>query len=72
MKKLLLVMGIAARAAAALSLAFAAGSLYGYYHVLDGPAELFARLRHRAAVQAGIGAVLAAAGGACLIVRSRL
>ena len=72
MKKPLLIIGIVLLAVCVPALAFAALNLFGYYRVLDGSAELYARLHQRAAVFAAVGAVLAAAGTACMIVWSKL
>ncbi|MBP3633905.1 MAG: hypothetical protein J6J43_04960 [Oscillospiraceae bacterium] len=72
MKKLFLIVGIVSIIACVLSLLFAALSLFGYYHVLDGSPEMFARLHRRMILFFVIGLVLAAIGVACLILRRRI
>lgn len=72
MKKLLLIIGIILIAAGILCLLFALLSRLGYYHMLDGSNELYQRLHRRMVVFTVTGAVLAAAGTACIVVRSRL
>lgn len=70
MKKLLLVAGIVLFAACAASLLYAVLNLFGYYHVLDGSAELYSLLHRRMIAFFAAAAVLAAAGAACLILRA--
>ncbi len=72
MKKLLLIAGILLIVICVVCLLFAALNLHGYYNVLDGSPELYQRLHQRAVVSGLLGAVLGAAGAACLIFRSRL
>ena len=72
MKKLLLIIGIILIAAGILCLLFALLSRFGYYHMLDGSNELYQRLHRRMVVFTVTGAVLAAAGTVCIVVRSRL
>ncbi len=72
MKKLLLIIGIVLIAAGVLALLFAGLNWFGYYRVLDGSAELYARLHRRTVVFGAAGLVLASLGTACLIIRSRL
>ena len=72
MKKLLLIIGSILIAAGILCLLFALLSRFGYYHTLDGSNELYQRLHRRMVVFTVTGAVLAAAGTACIVVRSRL
>lgn len=71
MKKWLLVIGIILIVATVVSLLFAALQLFGYYHVLDGSAALYARLHQRAIVSFIVGGVLACGAVACLILRAR-
>jgi len=71
MKKLLLTAGIIFIIVCVLSLSFAALSLFGYYHLLDGSADLYALLHQRARLFFAIGIALAAAGTACLIIRAK-
>ena len=72
MKKALLMIGIILLAAAALSLLLSALNRYGYYHTLDGSQELYSRLGRRMKLFFAIGLTLAAAGAACIIIRTRL
>lgn len=69
MKKMLLTAGIILIIAGVLSLLYAALNLFGYYHVLDGSADLYRNL-HRRMITFGLsGIVLAVLGAACLIIR---
>ena len=72
MKKLLLIIGIACLTLGALLLLFGAFSRFGYYHVLDGSADLYNRLHSRMVLGFSAGPVLAALGGVCLIFRARI
>ena len=72
MKKLLLIIGIVLIAAGVLALLYAGLNLFGYRHVLDGSAELYARLHRRSVLFGTVGLVLTSLGTACLIIRSRL
>ncbi len=72
MKKLLLIVGIISLIACALSLLFSAFSWYGYYHVLDGSAELYVRLHQRMLISFIVGIVLVVIGIASLIIRSKI
>ena len=72
MKKFVLILGIILIAVCVLSLLYAALCLFGYYRVLDGSHELYARLQRRAVVFGALGLALAAAGTVCLILRARL
>ena len=71
MKKLLLAAGIICIIICILSLSFAALNLYGYYHLLDGSADLYISMHHRMKLFSAIGIALAAAGTACLIIRAK-
>ena len=72
MKKLLLIIGIIVIIAGVLALLFAALNLFGYFHTLDGSAELYAGLRQRAVVFLAVGLILAAIGIVCIVIRSRI
>lgn len=72
MKKLLLIVGIISIIVCILSLLFAALSWFGYYHLLDGSAELYTRLHRRMIVFSVIGIVLAVIGTICLIIRFKM
>ena len=71
MKKLLLILGLAALTVGVFCLLFAALNLFGYYHVLDGTAALYSRLHRRAFLFLAGGLVLAAGGAGCLFVRAK-
>ena len=72
MRTMLLYAGIALTIAGVLSLSFALLNMFGYYHVLDGPAGLYSRLHRRMIIFQMAGLVLAVAGAVCLIIRSRM
>ena len=72
MKTFLLIVGIIVIIACVLSVLFAALSLYGYYHVLDGSSELYARMQRRAVIFFIVAAVLAVAAVACFIIRAKV
>jgi len=72
MKNLLLIFGIMSMIVCVLSLLFAALNLFGYYHVLDGTAELYIRLHQRMIIFLVIGIVLALIGIVCFIIRSKI
>lgn len=71
MKKALLVVGIIIIIAGVLSLLFAGLNLFGFYNVLDGSSELYARLHQRSIIFAVIGIVLAVIGAVCIRLRKR-
>jgi hypothetical protein len=72
MRTMLLCAGTALAIAGVVSLSYALLNMFGYYHVLDGPAGLYGRLHRRMIIFLVVGLVLAAAGAACLIIRSRM
>ena len=72
MKKLMLIVGIVTIAAGVILIAFAALNLMGYYRVLDGSAELYAKLHQRATVCFAVGAALAAIGAVCIFMKHRI
>ena len=72
MKRLLLIIGIISLTACVLSLLFSGLSWFGYYHVLDGSADLYISLHQRMIIFFVIGIVLAAIGTASLIIRSKI
>lgn len=69
MKKMLFIAGIILIIAAVLAFLYAALNLFGYYHVLDGSADLYSRMHRRMIASGVIGIILAALGAACLIIR---
>lgn len=72
MKNFLLIIGIAMLLAGVIALLFSALQRFGYYHLLDGDAELYLRLRGRMILSFVIGIVLVAMGAVCLFIRTRL
>ncbi len=70
MRTMLLCAGTALAIAGVVSLSYALLNMFGYYHVLDGPAGLYGRLHRRMIIFLMAGLVLAAAGAACLIICS--
>ena len=72
MRKLMLILGVILVIAAVVALAYAALSLFGYYHVLDGSSALYSRLHSRAILFFIVGGVLLAIGIVSFIVRGRL
>ena len=71
MKNTLLIIGIIVITACALSLAFSALNLFGYYNVLDGSAQLYARLHNRAVIFGVTGIILGIIGAVLIILRSK-
>ena len=71
MKKRLLIIGIVIIIAGVLSLLFAGLNLFGYYHVLDGTAELYGALHQRAVVFGVAGIALSVIGAVCVWLRKR-
>lgn len=69
MKEILLIVGIVSIILCVLSLLFAGLNWFGYYNLLDGTSEQYARLRRRKIIFMIIGIVLAVIGIASLIVR---
>lgn len=69
MKKLLLIMGIVILIAGVIALLFSALQGYGYYHLLDGDADLYIRLHRRMLLFFVIGMILAVIGVSCIIIR---
>ena len=67
MKKLSLIVGIVSLIACALSLAISAFSWVGYYHLLDGSADLYSSLHQRMIVSFAAGIVLAATGTVSMV-----
>lgn len=72
MKKLLLVVGAVSMIACVIFLLLALLNLLGYYHVLDGSAELYNKLHRRMIACFASGAVFAAIGAVCIIVRAKI
>lgn len=72
MKNLLFVAGIVLILVGVIALIFSVLQGYGYYHLLDGEAELYIRLRRRMIIFFIIGIALAVLGTVCLIVRVKM
>ena len=72
MKKLLLIIGVVIVIAGVIALLFSALQLYGYYHLLDGDADMYIGLHWRMIISLVIGIVLVAMGAVCLIIRAKL
>ena len=69
MKKMLFIAGIILIIAGVLSLLYAALNLFGYYHVLDGSADLYSRMYRRMITFGLSGIVLAVLGIVSLFIR---
>ena len=72
MKKLLLIIGVVIVIAGVIALLFSALQRYGYYHLLDGDADMYIGLHWRMIISLVIGIVLVAMGAVCLIIRTKL
>jgi len=69
LKKLLLIFGILILISGAIALVFSALQGYGYFHLLDGDADLYIRLHRRMILFFVIGIVLSLLGILCMIIR---
>jgi len=69
MKKLLLIIGVATIIVGVIALLFSALQGYGYYHLLDGDADLYIRLQRRMILFFVIGIILVEVGVLCIIIR---
>ena len=72
MKKLLLIIGVVIVIAGVIALLFSALQRYGYYHLLDGDADMYIRLHWRMIISLVIGIVLVVIGAASLIIRTKM
>lgn len=72
MKKLLLIIGVVIIIAGVIALLFSALQLYGYYHLLDGEADMYVAMRWRMIIALVIGIVLMAMGAVCFIARTKM
>jgi len=72
MKKLLLILGIVSIIVGMIALLFSALQRHGYYHLLDGDADMYIGLRRKMIIFFVIGIVLEVIGTACIIIRARL
>ncbi len=62
-------MGILIIIAGVAALLFSALQGYGYYHLLDGDADMYLRMHRRMILFFVIGIVLVVSGTACMIIR---
>ena len=69
MKKLLLIFGILIIIIGVLALLFSVLQGYGYYHLLDGDADMYSRLHRRMILSLVIGIVLVVIGVISIIRR---
>ena len=72
MKKLLLIIGVVLIIAGVIALLFSALQLYGYYHLLDGEADMYVAMRWKMSISLVIGIVLLAMGAVCIIARTKM
>lgn len=68
MKPYLLAVGVVCLLACFISFLLSAFNRLGYYRVLDGKAELYARLRRRMTLFFSFGFALLLVGAVCLII----
>ena len=71
-KKLLLIAGVVIIIAGVITLLFSALQRFGYYHLLDGEADMYVAMRWRMIISFAIGIVLVAMGAVCLIARTKM
>ena len=71
-KKFLLIIGIVIIIVGVIALLFSALQRFGYYHLLDGDADMYIRLHWGMIISFVIGIVLVAIGAVCLIVRTKM
>ena len=69
MKKFLLIIGILIIIVGVIALLFSALQGYGYYHLLDGDADMYIRLHRRMILFFVIGIILVVIGVSCIIIR---
>lgn len=72
MKEVLLIVGIIAIILCVLSLLFAGLNWFGYYNLLDGTSEQYAKLRSRKVIFLITGIVLAVIGIVSFVVKARM
>ena len=71
-KKFLLIIGIVIIIAGVIALLFSALQRYGYYHLLDGDADMYIRLHWGMIISFVIGIVLMVSGAVCLIIHAKM
>ncbi len=69
MKKVWLILGIVIIMIGVAALLFSALQRHGYYHLLDGDADLYARLHRRMIVFLVVGILFVVMGAWCIIIR---
>lgn len=69
MKKLLLITGILIIILGVIALLFSALQGYGYYHLLDGDADMYLGMHRRMIQFLVIGIILVVIGAVCMIIR---
>ncbi len=69
MKRLLLILYISVIIAGVIALAFSALQGYGYYHLLDGDADMVSGLHRRMILFFAIGIILVVIGVTGIIIR---
>ena len=69
MKKLLLITGILIIILGVIALLFSALQRYGYYHLLDGDADMYLGMHRRMIQFLVIGIILVVIGAVCMIIR---
>lgn len=72
MHKVLFILGIVCIVIAVIALLYAALQRFGYYHVLDGDSDMYARMHLHMMVSFVIGIVFAIAAVACFVIRSKM
>ena len=72
MKKLLQIAGIVLVIACVFSLLYGLLNWHGYYHLLDGSADLYTSMHRRMILGFTVGVVLAAAAIVCFVLRSKM
>lgn len=72
MKKFLLILGIVIIVVGVIALLFSALQRHGYYHLLDGDADMYIGLHRRMIISFVIGIVLEVVGAVCIIIQAKL
>ena len=72
MKKLLLIIGVVLILAGVIVLLFSALQRFGYYHLLDGDADMYVAMRWKTIISLVIGIFLVVMGAVCLIARTKM
>ena len=72
MHKVLFILGIVCIVIAVIALLYAALQRFGYYHVLDGDSDMYARMHLHMIVSFVIGIVFAIAAVVCFVIRAKM